>query len=98
MFPYISLRHLHLMCMCTVSYNLQLHCLAIELDRPDLEVHTNGRNVALGIGVVGEPQQQARFPNARVANQQQLEEEITARRRYLGQVINSTYRYLLAVR
>lgn len=62
------------------------------------EVDTNGGNICLCVSVVGEPQQQARFPNARVANQQQLEEEITARRRYVGQVINITYRYLLAVR
>lgn len=80
MFPYISLRHLHLMCMCTVSYNLQLHCLAIELDRPDLEVHTNGRNVALGIGVVGEPQQQARLSDARVTDEEELEEVVVSAR------------------
>ncbi|KAI7506321.1 small GTP-binding protein [Hortaea werneckii] len=64
----------------TVSYNLQLYCLAIELDRPDFEVHTNGRNVALGIGVVGEPQQQAGLSDARVTDEEELEEVVVSAR------------------
>ncbi|KAI7091953.1 small GTP-binding protein [Hortaea werneckii] len=68
----------------TVSYNLQLYCLAIELDRPDFEVHTNGRNVALGIGVVGEPQQQAGLSDARVTDEEELEERSFCWLRHLG--------------
>lgn len=60
------------------THNLQLHCLPIQLNRPDLEVHANGRDVALRVRVVGEPEQQTRFPHARVSDQQQLEEVVVS--------------------
>lgn len=60
------------------TYNLQLHSLAIELDSPDLEVHADGRDVALSVGVVGETQQQARLSDAGVTDKQQLEEVVVS--------------------
>ncbi len=49
--------------------DLQLDGFAVELDRADLEVHADSADVALGVGVVGEPEQEARLPNAGVADQ-----------------------------
>ena len=40
------------------TYNLKLHRLALQLDSADLEVDTDGANVALGVRVVGEPKQE----------------------------------------
>lgn len=34
------------------SYNLQLHGLPVHIDGPDLEVHSNGGDVALGVRVI----------------------------------------------
>lgn len=34
------------------SYNLQLHRLPIHVDGPDLEVHSDGGDVALSVGVI----------------------------------------------
>ena len=42
------------------------------------KVDTNCRNVALGICVVGKPQKQARLADARVSDQQELEEVIVS--------------------
>ena len=56
--------------------NLQLDGLAVELDGADLEVDADGRDVGLGVGVVGEPKEQTRLSNAGVANQEQLEQII----------------------
>lgn len=67
------------MCFCT--YDLKLHSLPVELDCPDLEVHANRRDVALSVGVIGEPQQQARLSYTRVSDQEQLEEVIVSIRR-----------------
>lgn len=44
-------------CVCT--HDLQFHGLAVELDGPDLEVHADGRDVALSVGVVRETEQKA---------------------------------------
>lgn len=43
----------------TTTHNLQLHCLSLELNCPDLEVDANGADIALGVGVVCEPEEQA---------------------------------------
>ena len=43
------------------THNLELHSLALELDSPNLEVHANGADVALRVGVVRKPEQQARL-------------------------------------
>lgn len=85
------------------TYNLQLYCLAIELDRPDLlqralarqlwlgyrpqprrlevtyEVDANCRDVGLGVGVVGEPEQQARLANTRITDEQELEQVVVSK-------------------
>merc|ERR1719499_770825 len=47
--------------------DLQLADLAIQLERADFEVHTDGADVALCVGVVSEAKQQARFADTRVA-------------------------------
>jgi len=60
------------------TYNLQLHRLAIELDRPDLEVHPDSRDVALRVRVVGESQEQAGLSDAGVADEEQLEEVVVS--------------------
>ena len=39
------------------TYNLELHGLALELDGANLEVDTDCANVALGVGVVSEPEE-----------------------------------------
>eukprot|EP00632_Arachnochrysis_sp_CCMP2950_P005168 CAMPEP_0185700974 /NCGR_PEP_ID=MMETSP1164-20130828/8228_1 /TAXON_ID=1104430 /ORGANISM="Chrysoreinhardia sp, Strain CCMP2950" /LENGTH=465 /DNA_ID=CAMNT_0028367945 /DNA_START=337 /DNA_END=1731 /DNA_ORIENTATION=+ len=59
--------------------DLQLDRLALELDRPDLEVHPDGRDVRLGVRVIGEAQQKARLPDARVPDEEQLEEVVVLR-------------------
>ena len=41
-----------------LSYDLQLHSLAIELDCSNLEVHADRRDVALGVRIIREPQEQ----------------------------------------
>ena len=41
--------------------NLELHSLAFQLDSPNLEVDTNGTDVALRVRVICEPQEQARL-------------------------------------
>jgi hypothetical protein len=43
------------------------------------EIDANGGDVGLGVGVVGEPQQQARLSDTGVSNQQELEEKIAVR-------------------
>ena len=43
------------------THNLELHGLALKLDGPNLEVDTDGANVALRVGVVGETEEQTRL-------------------------------------
>ena len=50
--------------------------LALELHRANLEVHANGADVALRVGVVSEPQQEAGLAHAGVSDQQELEEVV----------------------
>ena len=40
-----------------MTYDLELDALPIQLNRPNLEVNTNGGDVALRVCVVGETQQ-----------------------------------------
>lgn len=61
------------------TYDLQLDGLAFQLDGSDFEIDTNGRNVAFGVGVISETQQQARFTNARIADKEELEQVVAAR-------------------
>mmetsp|Transcript_2883 Transcript_2883/g.8308 ORF Transcript_2883/g.8308 Transcript_2883/m.8308 type:complete len:245 (-) Transcript_2883:2377-3111(-) len=53
--------------------DLQLDCLSIQLDRPDLKVNADGGDVRLSVRVVGEAEEQAGLTHATVANQHQLE-------------------------
>ena len=52
---------------------LQLHTLAVKLDRADLEVDSDGGNERRSEGVFAEAQQTARLANARVAYEEQLD-------------------------
>jgi len=61
-----------------VTYDLKLHRLPIKLDSPDLEVHANRRDVALCVRIVGEPQQQAGLSDARVTDEEELEEVVVS--------------------
>ena len=72
--------------------NLKLHGLSFQLNGADLEVDSNSTDVALRVGVVSESQKEARLmygehracksvrvtylANPRVANEEELEEEI----------------------
>ncbi len=61
--------------------DLQLYGLSVQLDGSDLEVDADGGDVRLGVGVVGEAEQQARLAHAGVADQQKLEQVIAAMKR-----------------
>jgi hypothetical protein len=50
--------------------NLEFDGLPVELDGSNLEVDPDGGNVALGVGVVGEPEQQARLAHAGIPDQE----------------------------
>ena len=39
-------------CVCVYTHNLQFDGLAVQLDGADLEVHSDGADVALCVGVV----------------------------------------------
>ena len=56
--------------------DLQLNRLAVHLDRADLEVDADGGDEGLGVGVLGEAQEQAALSDAAVADEQQLEEVV----------------------
>ena len=59
--------------------DLQFDGLAVKLDGADLEVHPDGGDVGLGVGVVGEAEEEARLSHARVTDQEELEQVVTAR-------------------
>ena len=54
------------------AHDLQLDSLALQFDRPDLEIHTDGRDVRFGVRVVCESEQETGFPYARVSDQEEL--------------------------
>lgn len=56
--------------------DLQLHGLAIEFYRSDLEIDTDGGDVRLGVGVIGKSQQQARLSNTGITDEEELEEVV----------------------
>ena len=72
-------------CDCSESFlassipDLQLDGFAVQLNGPNLEIDTDGADVAFGVGVVREPQQKARFTDSGVTDQKQLEQIITER-------------------
>lgn len=49
--------------------------LAIQLDSANLEVDTNGRDVAVSVRIVGETKQQARLADTGIADQQKLKSQ-----------------------
>lgn len=50
--------------------DLEFDRFAVQLDGSDLKVDTDGRNVALGVGVISETEQQARLADAGVTDQE----------------------------
>jgi len=60
---------------CSVPY-LQLHTLAVKFDRADLEVDSDGGDKGRSEGVFAEAQQTARFADAGVAYEEQLDLQI----------------------
>lgn len=54
------------------THDLKLNSLALEVDGADLKVDTNGRNVALSVGVVGETKEKTRLADTRVTNEKEL--------------------------
>jgi hypothetical protein len=49
--------------------DLEFDRFSIELDRSDFEVNSNGADIALGVCVISESQQETRLSDSRVANQ-----------------------------
>jgi hypothetical protein len=43
------------------THNLKLHSLALEFDSTNLEIDTNGADVALGVCVISETQKETRL-------------------------------------
>jgi len=39
------------------THDLEFDSLPLQLDGPNLEIDTNGRNIALRVGVVSEPKE-----------------------------------------
>lgn len=56
--------------------NLKLNLLATELNRANLEVNTDGGDVALSVGVVSEAEEQAGLAHARITDEKELEEVV----------------------
>jgi hypothetical protein len=40
------------------AYDLQFNGLSLQLDRPNLEIHSDGRDVRFSVGIVGESKQE----------------------------------------
>ena len=50
--------------------DLEFDRLSVQLDGPNLEIDADGGNVALGVVVVGETEQEARLADAGVSDQE----------------------------
>lgn len=48
--------------------NLKLDSFAIQFNGSNLEINTDGADVAFSVGIISESQQEARFSNTRVTN------------------------------
>lgn len=55
---------------------MKLDGLALKLNSADLEINADRRDVALGIGIVGETEEQAGLADTGVADEEQLEEVV----------------------
>jgi len=49
--------------------NLQLDRFAVDVESSYFKVHTNGADVRVGVGVIGESKEEARFSHSRISNQ-----------------------------
>ena len=56
--------------------DLEFDSLGIQLDRSDLEVNTDGTDVALGVCVIRKSKQQTGFSDSGLSNQKELEQVI----------------------
>lgn len=54
--------------------DLEFHCLAVKLDSPDFEVNADGRDVALCVGIIRKAKQKARFADAGISDEEELEQ------------------------
>jgi len=54
------------------TYDLQLDSLALQFDRPDLEIDTDGRDIGLGVGVIGESEEKTGLSDTRISDQEKL--------------------------
>lgn len=59
------------------------------------KVDTDGRDVALGVGVVGKSKKQTTLADTRVANEQQLEKVIAVRWRVVGEKVRPCHACLV---
>ena len=55
---------------------MKLDGLALKLNSADLEINADRRDVALGIGIVGETEEQAGLADTGVTDEEQLEEVV----------------------
>lgn len=62
---------------CAQRQRWSFHVVIWE-GKASYEVDTNGRDVRLGVGVVGETEQQARLSNTGVTDEEELEEVIVS--------------------
>lgn len=62
------------------THNLKFHSLAIELDCPDLKVHSDRRDVALGVCIVRKPQEQTGLSHTGVTDKKEFEQVIVPTR------------------
>lgn len=61
-----------------MTHDLELYGLALELNGPDLEVDANGGDVALGIGIIGKTEQQARLETSSIERREHANPEVSA--------------------
>jgi hypothetical protein len=64
--------------MVRIFYTTRQPEAAQAAARVAYKVNADGGDVAFGVGVVGETKQQARFPHARVTDEQELEQVIVS--------------------
>jgi len=60
---------------CSIP-NLEFDGLSVKLDGPDLEVDSDGGDVGLGVGVVGETEEETTLSYSAISNKKELEEVV----------------------
>jgi len=58
------------------AYYLQFDGFAIKLHSTDFKIHTNCRNIRFRVSVIGKTEQQTRFSDTGITNQQKFEQII----------------------